>query len=276
MNSNTDGWALVTGANGGMGREICSALLAGGRRVIAACRPGARADAFFAALLREAGPGRAKFLPLDLSSFDRVSAAAAEVIAAGEPVDVLVNNAGMLGRRPEVNAQGFDLHHVVNALSPVLLARCLRPALRRGSRVINTVSCTVRIGRIAPDFPRPPERFNRIARYADSKLALLLLTLWLAREWEPDGIAVNAADPGIVDTPILTMHRWFDPLTDLFFRPLIRAPRRGASTAVFLALDASVSGVTGRLFAGGRVRELPPRLAHHPQADRVRDVLLAL
>lgn len=66
--------------------------------------------------------------------------------------------------------------------------------------------------------------FWRIPIYSNTKLALLLFTIELAERLRARGITVNAADPGIVSTNIIRMDQWFDPLTDIFFRPFIRTP----------------------------------------------------
>lgn len=55
----------------------------------------------------------------------------------------------------------------------------------------------------------------------------MLFTIELSERLREKGITVNAADPGIVSTDIITMHQWFDPLTDIFFRPFIRTPKKG-------------------------------------------------
>ena len=65
--------------------------------------------------------------------------------------------------------------------------------------------------------------------------------IWRWKEIKPTNTDIEAvygaADPGIVSTDIITMHMWFDPLTDILFRPFIRTPRQGAATAVHLLLD---------------------------------------
>ena len=91
-----------------------------------------------------------------------------------------------------------------------------------GSRIVNTLSCTYRIGRVDGRLLEPdPERYARFRAYGTSKLALLLFSIELREQVARQGIGVFAADPGIVDTNMITMHRWFDPIADLLFRPLI-------------------------------------------------------
>ena len=70
-----------------------------------------------------------------------------------------------------------------------------------------------------------------------------MFTINLAARIRERGIVVNAADPGVVSTNIITMHMWFDPLTDIFFRPFIRTPKQGAATAIHLLLDEDAGSV---------------------------------
>ena len=81
--------------------------------------------------------------------------------------------------------------------------------------------------------------------YFNSKLAVALFTIRLAERLGERGITVNAADPGIVSTEIIRMQMFFDPLTDLIFRPFIRTPRQGADTAIHLLLDEDKAAQTG-------------------------------
>ena len=73
------------------------------------------------------------------------------------------------------------------------------------------------------------------------------------------------ADPGIVSTDIITMHQWFDPLTDIFFRPFIRTPMQGASTAVGLLLDKRLAGKTGTFNLNNHSKPLSDKYINHVQ-----------
>lgn len=80
---------------------------------------------------------------------------------------------------------------------------------------------------------------------------------------------MNAADPGIVSTNIITMHMWFDPLTDILFRPFIRTPRKGAATAVGLLLDEDAGKRTGTLNASCRPKSLSEKYTRHVQMEEL-------
>ncbi|HOG25551.1 MAG TPA: SDR family NAD(P)-dependent oxidoreductase [Bacteroidales bacterium] len=276
MNSNKLSVALVTGANGGMGREVSAALLRSGLRVIVSCRPGKKGLDFFNHLCQEYGSHRVDYLDMDLSSEVSVRDAARRLLEKEYRLDVLVNNAGMLGWKPQVNGQGYEMHNMVNCLGPMLFTWLLKPILGRGSRVVNTVSVMLRLGQIPPYFPYPPKKFNRFKQYACSKLGLTLLSLRLAQLWKEDGITVNMADPGIVNTPIIRLHKWIDPLTDVLFRPIIRQAPRGACTSIFLSLDPSVEGITATLFKDCRAVRLPSRVLDDPANDLLWSFFITL
>ena len=154
-----------------------------------------------------------------------------------------------------ITEDGLERTVSVNYVAPYLLTRKLIPLMEKGSRIVNMVSCTYAIGRLDfPDFFHLGKRggFWRIPVYSNTKLALTLFTVNLANRVKEKGIVVNAADPGIVSTDIITMHMWFDPLTDILFRPFIRTPRQGAATAVHLLLDEDAGKRTGTLNASCR------------------------
>ena len=134
------------------------------------------------------------------------------------------------------------------------------------------VSCTYAIGHLDfPDFFRQGRKgsFWRIPVYSNTKLALMLFTIELSERLREKGITVNAADPGIVSTDIITMHQWFDPLTDIFFRPFIRTPKKGASTAVGLLLDEAVAGGSGKLYASSHRKQLSEKYLCHVQQKQL-------
>ena len=94
---------------------------------------------------------------------------------------------------------------------------------------------------------------------------MTLFTIDLANRVKDKGIIVNAADPGIVSTNIITMHMWFDPLTDIFFRPFIRTPRQGAATAISLLLDEETGKRTGTLNVSCHPKKISEKYMQHVQ-----------
>lgn len=185
---------LVTGANRGLGLEFVRQLLARGDHVIAACRQPGKATTLN--LLAGEHPGRLQVLPLDLADPRTHAALAAEVplVTDEEPLDLLINNAGVLrgGERfGQVRPSDLDASFHTNAAGPFLLTQALAPQLAEGATVANISS---EVGSIAlrQEFRTPS--------YAMGKAAQNMATSLLAQALAPRGIKVVALHPGWVRT----------------------------------------------------------------------------
>lgn len=261
-------YAIITGADGGMGREITRAVAAAGYYVIMACYNPSAAEPVRKRIAEETGSGQLEILQLDLASMASVSAFADTILERGIPVALLMNNAGTMETGLHITVDGMERTVSVNYVGPYLLTRKLIPLMGKGSRIVSMVSCTYAIGKLDfPDFFLRGRKggFWRIPIYSNTKLALLLFTLDLSERLKERGITVNAADPGIVSTDIITMQQWFDPLTDIFFRPFIRTPKQGASTAVGLLLNEEAEGQTGTFNVNNHPKALSDKYVHHIQ-----------
>lgn len=247
--------AIITGANGGMGTQETLEVARAGYRVIMACYSRKKGQAVCDLIKAETGNPHIEVMQIDLADLSSVAAFANQLLERGEHIDLLMNNAGTMetGWHPTVD----DLERTVsvNYVGPYLLTRKLLPLMGEGTRIVNMSSLSYAIGRVdLPDFFVRGRKgaYWRILAYANSKMAVNLFTFELARRLKDKGITVNAADPWIVDTEIIRMQMFFDPLTDLIFRPLIYTPRQGADTAIRLLLDEDKAGQTGAFWRKGK------------------------
>lgn len=266
--------AVITGADGGMGMEITRAVAAAGYKVIMACRDPEIAEEKRQLIMRETGNIALEIVPVNLASLSSTASFANELLQRGEVITLLMNNAGTMETRRCITEDGLERTVSVNYVAPYLLTRKLLPLMGEGSRIVNMVSCTYAIGKLDfPDFFLRGKKgaFWRIPIYSNTKLALTLFTIALSKKVKEKGIIVNAADPGIVSTKIITMHMWFDPLTDIFFRPFIRTPRQGAATAISLLLDEDVGKRTGTLNVSCHPKQLSEKFFHHVQMKELWD-----
>lgn len=264
--------AVITGADGGMGTEITRAVALAGYRILMACYEPQKAEEKRQKLIEETGNADIEVRKIDLASLETVAAFADYLLERGESVSLLMNNAGTMETERRITVDGLERTVSVNYVGPYLLTRKLLPLMGEGTRVVNMVSCTYAIGRLDfPDFFLRGKKgsFWRIPIYSNTKLALTLFTLELAERVKDKGIVVNAADPGVVSTDIITMHMWFDPLTDIFFRPFIRTPRQGAATAVSLLLDKEAGERTGTLNVSCHPKQLSEQFIHHKQTKEL-------
>src|SRR5215471_9004944 len=186
--------ALVTGANRGIGFEVCRQLAAAGVVVLLTARDGTKARAAAEALR---SVGRIEPLVLDVANADSIAKAAAEVASQYNCLDVLINNAGIHYDTWE-KAEDADIGGTVteairtNLLGPWRTSKALLPLLRR-SRAGRIVNVSSEAGSLAQMGGGPPA-------YQVTKAALNALTRTLAGELLETRILVNAVCPGWVAT----------------------------------------------------------------------------
>ena len=264
--------AIITGADGGMGTEITRAVAQAGYHVIMLCYTLFKGEERKNQLILETGNKEIEVRQVDLSSMASVTNIAEDLLGRGKHIDLLMNNAGTMSSGGLITTEdGLEYTVAVNYVAPFLLTLKLLPLMGQGTRIVNMVSCTYSIGKITPEFFVRGKRgsFWRIPVYSNTKLALWLFTRELSERLKAEGITVNAADPGIVSTNIIRMDMWFDPLTDILFRPCIRTPKQGAATAVSLLLDERWKEVTGQMFASCKPKKGKDKFMNHPQARQL-------
>jgi NAD(P)-dependent dehydrogenase (short-subunit alcohol dehydrogenase family) len=197
---------LVTGTTvGGLGHHTALELARRGGRVVLAGRTEARLDETTASIRAEVPAAALEQLVVDLSDLASVRSAAEEAAAYG-PLDVLVNNAGVMGTPHQRTADGLELQLATNHFGPFLLTGLLFPQLvASGSGTVVTVASIYhRMARSAPlgDPTVPVRRYRRWLAYAETKLANLLFTYELDRRARAAGASVRAlaAHPGFAGT----------------------------------------------------------------------------
>ncbi|MBC6450858.1 oxidoreductase [Actinokineospora xionganensis] len=194
---------LITGANSGLGLRSAQVLAGKGAHVFVGARSLERGRAAIAAI-----DGAAELLEIDLADLSSVRKAAAEVRErTGDRLDVLMNNAGVMGTPKATTADGFELQIGTNHLGHAALTWLLMPALRgvEDARVVTLSSIAHRSGRIDVDDLNYERRgYNAASAYAQSKLANLLFAVELNRRLLAAGDTVIsvAAHPGMTETDL--------------------------------------------------------------------------
>jgi NAD(P)-dependent dehydrogenase (short-subunit alcohol dehydrogenase family) len=188
--------ALVTGSTDGLGREVALRLAALGATVIVHGRNRERGEETVRAI-REAG-GDAVFYRADLASLAEVRELAATIEANHESLGLLINNAGIWtdgSNERRTSPDGHELVFAVNYLAPYVLSRKLLPLLRKEApaRIVNVSSVAQQP--IDFDDPMLSRAYSASRAYAQSKLAIVMLTLDLAAELPPAEITANALHP---------------------------------------------------------------------------------
>lgn len=202
--------AVVTGANGGLGLETARALAAAGAHVVMAARNAQKA-ASAEADIRAGVPGASlEIVPLDLGSLASVREAAATVIGAHDRIDLLINNAGVMGIGEERTADGFEMQFGVDHLGHWALTALLLGALRRGAgaRIVTVTSTAHHIGRaVDPSNPHLEGRYGPWRAYGQAKLANFHFGLGLQERLTAAGVPIASliAHPGLSNTELQTV-----------------------------------------------------------------------
>jgi len=243
--------AVVTGANGGLGLETARALAVKGAYVVMAARNQRKAAAAADEIRGDAPDASLDLVALDLASQSSVRAAAEQITAAHKSVDLLINNAGVMGIPETKTVDGFETQFGVDHLGHWTLTALLLPALLRtaGARIVTVTSTAHHMGRaVDPANPHLEGRYRPWRAYGQAKLANYHFGLGLQRELEKAGAdtASLIAHPGLSNTDLQAVS--------------VRETGGGASQRLFLLLARR----TGRSAAGGALSQL--RAATDPAA----------
>ena len=263
---------IVTGATGSIGLAAVKSLLSKDLPVIMACRNIRKADSQRDSLIKEFPHSEIDVLELDLNSLASIRAFVEEIKNQGFKVDKLLNNAGIICRDFTVNDDGFETTLAVNYLGPLYLSKLMVPLMDDGFNIVNTVSVTRGVSKLDEHFfDLDKKRFSQLGTYGKAKYALFLSSLTLS-ETIKNG-CVNLTDPGVVNSNMISMHRWFDPLADVLFRPFCKSPEKGAMPAVNALLYKSTDNGQQstdllqrnvKLFSGNRSKVISQKHYYNP------------
>ncbi|MGI5190409.1 SDR family oxidoreductase [Promicromonospora sp. CA-289599] len=198
---------LVTGASDGMGLGMAGRLAAAGAEVIMPVRNQAKGEAAIARINRAAPGAKVSLRSLDLASLESVAALGDTLGAEGEPIHLLINNAGVM-RPPQrlTTVDGFEVQLGTNHLGHFALVAHLLPLLRAGrARVTSQVSVASASGAINWADLNWERSYDVMRAYRQSKIAVGLFGLELERRSRANdwGITSNLSHPGVAPTSLL-------------------------------------------------------------------------
>lgn len=219
--------AVVTGGSDGIGLGLATRLAAAGARVVLPVRNERKGQAALTTIRATAPHADVSLRELDLSSLASVAALGAALVAEGDPIHLLVNNAGVM-TPPErrTTADGFELQLGTNHLGHVALVAHLLPLLRAGqARVTSQISIAANRGAVHWDDLQWERSYDGMKAYSQSKIAFGLFGLELDRRSRAAGwgLTSNLAHPGVAPTNLLAARPELDRERDATGRRLIRA-----------------------------------------------------
>jgi NAD(P)-dependent dehydrogenase (short-subunit alcohol dehydrogenase family) len=210
--------------------------------------------------------GSAELLEIDLASLRSVARAAAAFKAGHQRLDVLVNNAGIIGGKRRLSPDGHELTWATNFLGLAALTRALAPELEAADapRVVNVSSAAHESGRMAWDDLELERGYRSWRAYAQSKLAVNLWTRAFAKRHPK--IAANAMHPGAIATNIWSV---LPGVAQALVARVLPPASKGAIPVVRLATSDDVAGVSGHYF--NKLRDAPhaPAARNDDDAERL-------
>ncbi|XP_033217572.1 retinol dehydrogenase 13-like isoform X2 [Belonocnema kinseyi] len=245
---------LITGASSGIGKETAIELGRRGGRIILAVKNTVSGNKV-AEKIRSISNGKAEVKCVDLSSLKSVQNLVKNLV---DRIDILINNAGIAFHPFEKTEEGFEMHFATNYLGHFLLTQLLLPKLKKSDqgRIINLSARAHMLSSINLDDLNQEQKFTARGAFAQSKLALVLMTIYMSSLLKDNTkITINAVDPGLVRgtgntrrSPISSTY-----LMKTIMQPwmwlLLKNPVEGAQTSIYLAVSPDLVNQTGKYFS---------------------------
>lgn len=253
--------AVITGGYSGIGIEAVKALTGAGAEVIVpARRPESAAEAL-------SGIEGARAATMDLADLGSVRAFADSLLREGRHIDMLINNAGIMGTPEGRVGAGWEMQFAVNHLGHFVLVNRLWPLLLGGARVVSLSSSGHGVSDVRWDDINFAQGYDKWLAYGQSKTANALFAVELDRLGAKDGVRAFAVHPGSILSPLqrhmaqeeLIAYGWLDAEG----RPveaILKSTQQGAATEVWAATSPMLAGMGGLYLEDNDVAPISEKL----------------
>ncbi|KAG6782792.1 hypothetical protein POTOM_012210 [Populus tomentosa] len=252
--------AIVTGASSGIGTETARVLALRGVHVVMAVRNVDSGNKVREEILKEIPSAKVEVMELDLCSMSSVREFASKYNSSGFPLNILINNAGIMASPYLLSKDNIELQFATNYLSHFLLTNLLLDNLKNTARESNREGRIVNLSSSAHRHPFPggirfdtindEAGYGSIKAYGQSKLATLLHANELARRFKEEGVNItaNSLHPGGIHTNLFRYHTVLSGFASTVGRFMFKTVPQGAATTCYVALHPQVNGVSGKYF----------------------------
>ena len=272
---------LITGATSGIGRSTALALSKMGANIFFIARNADKAEELREEIKEISGKSPHVIIG-DLSSLKQIKKVAEEYKYLNEPIDILLNNAGIMNTERRVTEDGLEEVFAVNHLAYFLLTNLLIDEVLRSSvkRVVNVSSDAHRfLKSINFDDLQSEKEFKMFTVYGQSKLANILFTKKLSTLYQDRGLTTNCLHPGFVSTSIGTQNQNRPFLARLikWVSPLIgKTSDKGAETSIYLCSSEEVSSISGEYFIDCKKAPITKAAESKEDAEKLWQISLEL
>ncbi|XP_076343751.1 polyprenol dehydrogenase-like [Tachypleus tridentatus] len=244
--------AIVTGGTRGIGLQVVRKLLSLRCRVIVASSTMPEKGSSFEKQLKSEYPGcQVEIWRLNLLSMVSVKEFADRFLETGDPLHLLINNAGVMFEPYKLTADGFESHFAINYLSHCFLTQLLLPRLHqtgensKKTRIINVSSAVHFVATTRFDDLQSQKLYSSHHGYLQSKLAQVMFTFLYEKflEARKYNVTINCLHPGVVNTGLYHNVWWTKHFS--FLLNILKTPEEGAETILYAALSPEMEGVGG-------------------------------
>jgi len=279
MNENLENKVcLITGATNGIGQESAKALNKMGAEIVFVARNEEKGNFLKQQLKNDSGRD-ATMIIANLSSQAEVKRAANEFLALEKPLDILLNNAGIMNRQRTETVDGLEEVFSVNHLAYFTLSLMLLDKLKQteNSRVINVASGAHQFVKdMNFDDLQSEKTFKPLQVYGQSKLANILFTKSLSEKLLNSGVTVNCLHPGFVSTGIGSNNKGIWNLLMFLAKPFAKKSNKGAETSIYLCSSPAVKNISGEYFVDCTVEKVSEAANDPKQAEKLWDISVEL
>ena len=279
MNENLENKVcLITGATNGIGQESAKALNNMGAEIVFVARNEEKGNFLKQQLKNDSGRD-ATMIIANLSSQAEVKRAANEFLALEKPLDILLNNAGIMNRQRTETVDGLEEVFSVNHLAYFTLSLMLLDKLKQteNSRVINVASGAHQFVKdMNFDDLQSEKTFKPLQVYGQSKLANILFTKSLSEKLLNSGVTVNCLHPGFVSTGIGSNNKGIWNLLMFLAKPFAKRTNKGAETSIYLCSSPAVKNISGEYFVDCTVEKVSEAANDPKQAEKLWDISVEL
>ena len=270
---------LITGATSGIGRSTVLALSSMGASVTFIARNKDKAEILLKELNTKS-QNKAAYILADLSSQKEVKSAAKEYLKMNRPLDILINNAGLINLKRRETIDGFEETFAVNHLAYFSLTNLLIDKLKESesARIINISSGAHQfVKRMNFDDIQSEKNYKPFKVYSYSKLANILFTRKLSEILKDDNITVNCLHPGVVATGFASQNdSKFQKFLFKLSKPFMRSSNKGAETSIYLSSSDDVSDVSGKYFYNSKVSKISSGASNEEDTERLWKISMEL
>ncbi|GJN34708.1 hypothetical protein PR202_gb23396 [Eleusine coracana subsp. coracana] len=304
--------AIVTGASSGIGAETARTLALRGAHVVMAVRSLPAAQALRDDVLAQVPEAKVDVMELDLSSMASVRVFASEFITRGLPLNILINNAGVMAIPFSLSKDGIEMQFATNHVGHFLLTYLLLGTMKKTScesnvegRIVNVLSEGHRFAYqegIRFEKINDESVYSKMGAYGQSKLANILHANELARRFKVNthieitmvayvslltmssllvqeegvNITANSLHPGTIITNLLRHHSILDAIHRTLGKLVLKSAHQGAATTCYVALHPQVKGVSGKYLCDSNLYEPSEKAKDMSLAKRLWDFSLEL